>query len=346
MSGISRREFCAGLGALALSGAGCRSTPDKVVAPDLVIGGDPPSELTYQIHGSGSSTVVEVRWAAAVDAQGRVDASRVQQMLQGAVERLTGKIGTGAWSQWADATRRIAIKVNAITSQAFTHPELAGGVAKALVGAGADPSRVTVWDRDTAGLRERGYAIDSTGKTLGYRCLGTDGLAEPTNPQAAVVGGAKVYLSPLLTESDLLVNVAALKDHSMAGVTLTLKNNLGMISGAERLHGEYRLGSGCEPGISDLAALPEIRGRLRLAVIDGLVGVCEGGPGPAEPEHVFRHAGLLVSLDPVALDRRGLAIIEARRAKLGLVPIAQRTDPNPSPPIHIDNAAKKGVSPA
>jgi uncharacterized protein (DUF362 family) len=131
----------------------------------------------------------------------------------------------------------------------------------------------------------------------------------------------------------------------MAGVTLTLKNNFGMITGAERLHGQVHQGSGCEPGISALAAHSAIRGKLRLAVIDALVGVCEGGPGPADPAHVFRHGGILVSRDPVALDRRGLAIIEARRAALGLVPLARRTSPNPSPPSHIDNAASLGVGP-
>ena len=132
----------------------------------------------------------------------------------------------------------------------------------------------------------------------------------------------------------------------MAGVTLSLKNNFGMLLSSRTLHGDFAHGSGCEPAISDLAARPEIRGRLALAMIDGLLGVCEGGPGPADPADVFRYAGLLLSRDPVALDRRGLAIIEARRALLGLPPLAERTLPNPSPPVHIENAAQKGVSPA
>jgi uncharacterized protein (DUF362 family) len=159
------------------------------------------------------------------------------------------------------------------------------------------------------------------------------------------VADKPVMLSPLVEGSDVIFNIAALKDHSMAGVTLSLKNNFGMLLDPQPLHGAFWDGSGCEPGISDLAARPEIRDRLALAMIDGLLGVCEGGPGSAEPANVFRYAGLLVSRDPVALDRRGLAIIEARRALLGLPPLAERTEPNPSPPIHIENAAAKGVSP-
>lgn len=327
-----------GLAALAGCGA-CQGTPGEPVTP-AIPGGDAPAQLTYAEHGTGASRVVEVRWEGAVDSRGRVDADRVRTMLQGAVERLMGS--ASPWSEWTRATERIGIKVNSIDCQAFSHPELAGALAGSLVAAGADPARVTVWDRDTDGLRNRGYAIDRTGKTLGYRCLGTDGTGDqPGSPKAVVAGGSTVHLSPLLTGSDLLFNVAALKDHSMAGVTLSLKNNLGMIWGAERLHGKFQQGSGCEPGISDLAALPDVRQRLQLVVLDALVGICEGGPGPTAPGHVFRHAGLLVSRDPVALDRRGLAIIEARRARLGLGPLAGRKKPNPSPTVHIDNAAAK-----
>ena len=336
---IGRREFCAGLSSLALvagCGGGCQGVPADRAASGPIPDGDAPAALTTTVYGSGRARVVEVRWGSAVAPDGQVNAARVELMLQAAMEKLESP-----WSTWAGATRRISIKVNSITSQAFTHPELAGAVAVGLVGAGADPARVTVWDRDTESLRRRGFTIDKTGKTLGYRCLGTDAGDSSEPRKSAVVGGSKVYLSRLLTEADVLFNVAALKDHSMAGVTLTLKNNMGMIWGADQLHGNVNLGSGVEPGISDLAALPDIRGRLQLAMLDALVGVCEGGPGPADPNHTFRHAGILLSLDPVALDRRGLAIIEARREVLGLDPIGKRTQPNPSPTIHIENAAGK-----
>jgi hypothetical protein len=41
---------------------------------------------------------------------------------------------------------------------------------------------------------------------------------------------------------------------------------------------------------------------------------------------------------------RGLQIIEARRARLGLVELGARIHPNPSPPAHIEKAAARGVS--
>lgn len=332
---IGRRTFCVGVAATAALPLSC--TEPGPVLPTA----DPPEQMQVQLHGpAGPGAVVEVRWSRSVDPAGSVDDAIVSRMLRAALDRL---FGDAPWASWATASARVGIKVNTITSQTYSHPGLARAVAARLVSGGSDPARITVWDRDTSGLTARGYDIDRTGAG-GHRCLGTDSVAA-SKPVSAVIAGNKVYFSPLLTGSDALVSIAALKDHSMAGVSLSLKNNFGMIHGAERLHGDFRAGSGCEPGISELAAHPQVRGRLRLAIIDALVGVCEGGPGRADPAHAFRYGGLLVSRDPVALDRRGLAIIEARRASLGLVPLGRRTRPNPSPPSHIDNAAARGVGP-
>jgi uncharacterized protein (DUF362 family) len=333
---ITRRELCAGLGALALCSA-CRTGKDELSFPD----GDAPADMTVEAYGSGKATVVEVRWREAIDLYGKVNAGAVKIMLAAAMERL---VGAGApFGEWALPQVKIGIKVNSIHSQAFTHPEFAGAVAQSLVQAGASPSGVAVWDGDSVSLVARGYVLDQTGAS-GYCCLGTN-MIDLSTAKRITIAKQSVLLSPLVEACDVLFSIAALKDHSMAGVTLSLKNNFGMLLSAIDLHGAFWSGSGCEPAISDLAARPEIRGRLALAMIDGLLGVCEGGPGPADPANVFRYAGLLVSRDPVAVDRRGLAIIEARRAQLGLPPLAERKVPNPSPPLHIENAAQKGVSP-
>ena len=338
----SRRSFCAALGGLAMLPA-CRGTPQVDSSP-IADDEDPPGQLTVTSQGQGAARVVEARWAAAVDEQGRVDAAHAGVLLQAALREL---LGAEPCKAWAGGERRIGIKVNAITCQAFVHPELAAALASGLVAAGSDPSRVTVWDRDTFGLRGHGYPINTDGAgPAGFRCLGSDALPASAAAPSVMIDGDKVWLSPLLDECDVLFSVAALKDHSMAGVSLTLKNNFGMVSGTERLHGDYQHGSGCEPGISELAAQPCVRDRLQLCIIDALVGVCQGGPGEtSDPANVFRRAGILVSRDPVAVDRRGLEIIEARRARLGLSPLGARTLPNPSPPVHIDNAAARGVSP-
>ncbi len=334
---ICRRNFCAGLGsAVLLGGCSTGGMASKRDLPDA----SPPEQMTLTSHGSGKSKVIEVRWSRAVDLQGRVDGSAVQRMLSAAMGALMNS--ATPWVEWAGGKRRIGIKVNTITSQAYTHPEVGAAIAGGLVGAGSDPARITVWDRDTFGLKDRGYNVDAQGKGQ-FRCLGSDMAGGAGKVKRATVAGHSVSLSSLLTEADVIINAAALKDHSMAGVSLSLKNNFGMIQSALMLHGNVQKGSGCEPGISQLAALDQIKGRTQLVLLDGLVGVCHGGPGPAEQQHAFRYGGLLVSRDPVAIDRRGLSIIDQRRAKLGMEPVGQRTTPNPSPAIHIDNAAALGV---
>ncbi len=334
---FSRRELLTGLGAVALCSACREGGAHGTVFPDS----DAPFDMGVASHGSGKATVVEVRWRQAVDEYGVVNAAAVRMMVAAAMARLCGT--EAPFAEWASSRAKVGIKINSVTSQAFTHPEVARAVAEGLVQAGATPSAVTVWDRDSPTLISRGYKLDASGES-GYRCIGSN-MTDLGAAKSITVAGHAVKLSPLVEGSDVLFNIAALKDHSMAGVTLSLKNNFGMLLSSMDLHGNVVAGSGCEPGISDLAARPEIRDRLGLAMIDGLLGVCEGGPGPSEPAYVFRYAGLLVSRDPVALDRRGLAIIEARRAALGLVPLAERTVPNLSPPVHIENAAAKGVSP-
>ena len=82
---LSRRELCAGLGALAL-GAACSARPGDPNLPDA----DAPTELTVIEHGSGLATVIEVRWREAVDARGHIDAAAVRAMLAAALARLPG----------------------------------------------------------------------------------------------------------------------------------------------------------------------------------------------------------------------------------------------------------------
>lgn len=333
---LDRRSFCAGLGALAVL-PGCRSNKPS----DAIAAADPPQKMTIRRVGSGLSTVIEVRWAQAINDRGVVDKAALLAMVNAGVEGLDN--GSTLLTAMVGGKRKVGLKVNSVTSQSFTHPELAGVVAKRLVDAGGSPETVTVWDRDSAVLAARGYQLDPGAKG-GYRCIGSDAATSKAN-QSAEVAGVKVHFSPLLSEAQALINLAALKDHSMAGVSLSLKNNFGVIHRAQELHGDFYRGSGCEPGISQLAARPEIRDRLQLAMIDALFGVCEGGPGPTQTRYVFRYGGILLSRDPVALDQLGRTIIETRRAELKLVPLAKRNVPNPSPAKHIENAAAAGVSP-
>jgi hypothetical protein len=101
-----------------------------------------------------------------------------------------------------------------------------------------------------------------------------------------------------------------------------------------------------------VVALPTIRKKVVLHVLDGLKAVYEGGPG-ARKQFVWAHRSLFFATDPVAVDQVGWEIIDVRRKQSGLPPVAQAgrggNPPNPKEgfdirqPQHIPLAAALGL---
>jgi uncharacterized protein (DUF362 family) len=124
-----------------------------------------------------------------------------------------------------------------------------------------------------------------------------------------------------------------LKDHDLCGVSLSLKNFYGAIHNPNKYHDH-----GCDPYIADVNAHPYIKDKLRLVICDGLIGQCNGGPG-YKPQWAWPYSGLLLSRDPVAIDRTGCHIIEEQRKATGLQSLAAAG----RPAKHIQTAAQRGL---
>lgn len=128
-----------------------------------------------------------------------------------------------------------------------------------------------------------------------------------------------------------VITIPCLKDHKSAGVTLALKNiSHGMNNNVARSHlaGIYRIGGGtsgpnqCNTFIPTAVAQEPIRRKMTLHILDGLVGVYEGGPGNWNRSWgTWNRESLFFATDPVALDHVGWAIIDARRAQEGWAPV-------------------------
>ena len=129
---------------------------------------------------------------------------------------------------------------------------------------------------------------------------------------------------------DGIVNLPVLKDHSIAGVTIALKNLFGTIHNPNKYHT-----SAGDPYIADVYMLPPIRKKVRLAICDATIAQYGGGPSYM-PQWSWPFNGLLVARDPVALDYTGWRIIEVNRAGQGLKPL----DPRPT---YIATAAARGI---
>jgi Domain of unknown function (DUF362) len=134
---------------------------------------------------------------------------------------------------------------------------------------------------------------------------------------------AIAYLPQCVTEADYLINLALLRAHTMAGVTLCGKNHFGSVW----FDMEYRGGWHPEPlhdfvrhryshfgaysCLVDLIGHPDLGGKTLLYMIDGLYAA-EHQSGPAVRYASFENdwtSSLLVSQDPVAIDSVGLDII-------------------------------------
>lgn len=142
------------------------------------------------------------------------------------------------------------------------------------------------------------------------------------------------HLSLIVTKMvNKIITIPVLKDHRSAGVTLAIKNmSHGMNNNVSRSHigGIYR-GDGeensnpnqCNTFIPLASGQQPLREKAVLHVMDGLVGVYEGGPGNWNRTWgTWRRDSLFFGTDPVAMDHVGWDIIDQKRAQEGWPPVA------------------------
>lgn len=200
-----------------------------------------------------------------------------------------------------------------------THPAVVGAVCAWLKDAGAETIYVfdgiadeTAWEKwgYTKMAEPFGAKLINLSKPKPYASFGVFPAGKP----------AQIYkeflLNQVLKEVDLMVSVAKLKVHSVMGVTLSLKNLIGLTplyeymlrdtdNARTALHGDHNYDQRLPGVILDLnRARP-----IDLAVIDG-VFTCEGGAGPWDKALAQVKPGVLAAgLDPVAVDAVGTALM-------------------------------------
>jgi hypothetical protein len=156
-----------------------------------------------------------------------------------------------------------------------------------------------------------------------------------------------------------VINLPVLKDHGSAGVTLALKNlSHGLFNNVSRSHLDKQERTGgvsgpnqCNTFIPTAVSNPIVRQKTVLHILDGLVGVWQGGPSSTS-RCIWPHRTLYFATDPVALDHIGWGVVDAKRVEKGLPPVAQTGLQMPNPgregldrrqPEHIILAANVGL---
>ncbi len=292
---LTRREFVAGT---ALGTLG------------LILKG---SSITWAAEDPKTKVVV-VRDPAVINEAWEVNSKVVAEMLDSGMRELTGHKKTAAcWEKFFSPKDTVGIKINVMMTP--THTELNHAVVSRLLEIKIKDENVILWDRDRAGRGMKG--VTSRGVSFGF---GDDSVSRIVTEQATA-----------------LINMPGLKSHWLSGVAVALKNWAGAVTDinvpdedvAFAIHGD----SCADVGM--LNALPPIKTKCKLIVVDAIRPLFNGGP-QVNPEYLWNYGGLVLGTDPVAVDTVCLKIIQGKRNDF-----KGRVWPLSPPPKHIAAAGER-----
>jgi uncharacterized protein (DUF362 family) len=345
---INRRRFLKllGLSGIALFAAACQrirpAKPPSPTPPTPTLVG--PSSTPAAAASPTKTATPQPKMTAAIGRAATYDPALLRREL----ERMLAEIG--GLDDRVKSGARVGIKVNLTggtwwdakgkppaTEMFVTHPAVVGALAELLLDMGA--GKLTVMDGlgDETNFSKWGYV--EMAKPLGANLLDLC-KPDPYPDFKLFPVGSKSYiydqfsLNAALAEFDVFISVAKMKCHSIAGVTLSLKNLIGLApitryrkveqdNNRSALHGTADFDTRLPRVIVDLARAR----RIDFALIDGVI-TAEAGAGPWDPGLAQIKPGLLVcGKDPVAADAVATAL-------MGFDPAAKG---GAAPFVHSDN---------
>ncbi len=112
----------------------------------------------------------------------------------------------------------------------------------------------------------------------------------------------------IFLKATALINVRPMHTHYWSGVGTLIKNYITFTKSPSSYHPDT---------CADLASiwkLPLVKGKTRLNILVMLTPLFQGsGPHHYNPKYIWAYNGLLVGIDPVAVDATGLRILQAKR---------------------------------
>jgi uncharacterized protein (DUF362 family) len=205
----------------------------------------------------------------------------------------------GGMARFVAPNQVVAIKPNASFASppewgATTHPGVLCAVIEECLAAGA--RRVLVVDH-TMGDARRAFARSGIQAAVDAQPRAKlVSLDEPKGYETVdVPGGAalrSVEIASVVRRADVLINLPTAKAHTATGVSLGLKNLMGLVWDRDPFHNEMDL----HVGVADLATaiVPH------LTLIDAVTILQTNGPtGPGD---VLQFGGVVAGTDPVAVD--------------------------------------------
>ncbi|MDH3891311.1 MAG: DUF362 domain-containing protein [candidate division Zixibacteria bacterium] len=266
------------------------------------------------------SQVVVVRHEAGIRGD-RLNLAQYKQLVSSGLTTLTNQTSVIAAIQKLLPKGAVGLKTNCLTGKFNSTPvPLVGALADILENAGWQPNDVVVWERTSRELQQAGFELNAS--NLGRRCLGTDANGVGYGYEFHSAGESSSLISRIL-ESAVTgnINLPVLKDHSIAGLSGGMKNMFGAINNPNKFHG-----NNCDPHVADVSLMVPIRTRNRLTIINAVQVQYSNGPG-YDPGFIAPYGGIVLSDDPVAVDRVGLEIVEHCRREAGLPSLEKANRP-------------------
>jgi len=211
----------------------------------------------------------------------------------------------GGISRFVKPGKRVVLKPNMSFSNppewgSTTHPQVVATIAQACIDTGAQ--RVVVLDYP---LRPAELCLKRTG--IQEACKSIKGVyvlaledrkffREIKVPQGKVLDRVEVFKEVL--DADVLFNLPQAKSHSATGVSLGIKNLMGLIWDRWSFHSKYNISQ----ALADLATVI----KPQLTLLDATRALVSGGPGG--PGEVKNPNLIIAGVDPVAVDSFGVTV--------------------------------------
>ncbi len=291
------------------------------------------SFLTSQVLPRGKVAVA--RGKGFLQQNGSVDQSLLQQAIhQGLMALTREETPSSAWSRLFRPSDKVGIKLNCLAGRGLSpRPEFVQCLVQGLRLAGIPDENIIIWERQGRELQRAGFQINRDGQ--GVKCFGTDSLPgggyESRIESSGSVGSC---FSRILSEMcTAVINVPVLKDHDLSGLSGGMKNFYGAIHNPNKYHD-----NSCDPYIAELNQHRYIKEKVRMTVYDALVAQYHGGPG-LKGGWIWPFDGILMSGDPVAVDRIAADIIDEKRLASGMKSLKEEG----REPTYIQTAARFGL---
>ena len=227
--------------------------------------------------------------------------------------------GLGGMERFVPAGSKVVVKPNICVGHrsyeyaATTNPWVVGTVVKLCIEAGA--SQVRVMDTPFSGTPEQAYNVSG----IEAQVLSAGGAMEIMAPFKFVpfdiAQGLDLKRWPVYDDvmsADVVINVPIAKHHSLARLTVAMKNLMGVITDRSAFHAN--LGQ----RLADLASLI----RPELTLVDGIRVLRAHGPSGGNLDDVVQMDTVIASADFVAADSYAATLLGLRPEDLSYVQAA------------------------